>query len=46
MIAITPIPPTMSAIDDMTTSAKKVPRLIWSHNLRKASWVTRSKSLG
>ena len=40
MIAITPMPPTISAIDEITTSAKNVPWLIWSHSLRNASCVT------
>ena len=39
MIAITPMPPTISAIDEMTISAKNVPWLIWSHSFRNASCV-------
>src|SRR5581483_11134174 len=44
MIAMTPMPPTINAIDEMTTSAKKVPWLIESHSLRNESEVLRSKS--
>ena len=39
-------PPTMSAIDEMTTSAKNVARLMRSQSCRNASCVTRSKSSG
>jgi len=46
MMAITPMPPTISAIDEMTMSAKNVAWLIRSHSRRKASCVTRSKSSG
>ena len=46
MIAITPMPPTISAMDEMTTSDSSTAWEIWSHTLSTASWVTRSKSLG
>ena len=39
MIAITPMPPTISAIDEITTSARNVAWLIWSHSFRTASCV-------
>ena len=45
MIAITPMPPTISAIDEMTTSARNVPWLIRSQIFSAASCVARSKSL-
>ena len=32
MIAITPMPPTISAIDEITTSARNVAWQIWSHS--------------
>src|SRR5499427_2319414 len=37
MIAITPMPPTISAMDEMTTSAKNVPWLIESQSFRNES---------
>ena len=40
------MPPTISAIDEMTISAKNVPWLIWSHSCRNASCVMMSKSFG
>ena len=46
MMAITPMPPTISAIDEMTTSAKNVARLKFSQIFRNASCVSRSKSSG
>ena len=45
MMAITPMPPTISAIDEITTSARKMPLLIRSQILNSASWVPMSKSL-
>ena len=35
MIAITPMPPTISAIDEMTTSARNVARLTWSQTSQR-----------
>ncbi len=46
MMAITPIPPTMRAIDEITTSDSRMAAEIWSQTARMASAVTRSKSLG
>jgi hypothetical protein len=46
MIAITPMPPTISAMEEITTSAKNVPWLIRSHSFRTASCVSTSKSSG
>ena len=46
MIAITPMPPTISAIDEMTTSASSTARLICSHVRSSASCVMTSKSFG
>ena len=46
MIAMTPMPPTISAIDEITTSAEERRLLIWSHTFRTASCVARSKSFG
>ena len=46
MIAMTPMPPTISAIELMTTSARNVAWLNWSHTLSAASGVARSKSFG
>ena len=45
MIAITPMPPTISAIEEMATSAMKMPLLMRSQILKIASWVPMSKSL-
>ena len=46
MIAITPMPPTISAIDEITTSASSTARLICSHVRSRASCVMMSKSFG
>ena len=46
MMAITPIPPTISAIEEITTSDSSTACEICSHTLSTASWVTRSKSFG
>ena len=46
MIAITPIPPTISAMEEITISDRNVARLIWSHSASTASWVMNSKSFG
>ena len=40
MIAMTPMPPTISAIDEITISAKNVAWLIWSQSCRMASCVS------
>ena len=45
MIAITPMPPTIRAIDEMTTSARKMPPLMRSQTWNSAAWVAMSKSL-
>ena len=45
MIAITPMPPTISAIEEMATSAMKMPLLMRSQILKIASCVPMSKSL-
>jgi len=42
MIAITPMPPTISAIDEITTSARKMPLLMRSQTLNSASCVPMS----
>ena len=46
MMLMTPMPPTMSAIDESTTSARNVAWLICPQSSRIASCVTMSKSLG
>ena len=46
MIAITPMPPTIRAIDEMTTSARKVALVIWSKSFSAVSCVATSKSFG
>jgi hypothetical protein len=46
MIAITPMPPTISAIDEITPRAQQDRRGNLSHTLRIASDVTMSKSFG
>ena len=46
MIAITPMPPTISAIEEITISDRNVAPLIWSHSASIASWVMNSKSFG
>jgi hypothetical protein len=38
------MPPTINAIDEMTTSARNVALLIWSHTPRTASCVAKQKS--
>ncbi len=44
MIAITPMPPTMSAIDEITTSASVTARVSWSKIFMIRSDVRTSKS--
>jgi hypothetical protein len=46
MMAITPMPPTISATEEITTSARNTARLIWSQSRRMASWPPSSKSFG
>ena len=44
MMAITPMPPTISAIDEITTSASRMARVNWLRMPRIESAVSRSKS--
>ena len=46
MIAMTPMPPTSRAMDEIATSARNVAPLICSHSRSAVSWVMMSKSFG
>ncbi len=46
MMAITPMPPTISAIEEITTRARTIARVKFSRNFRTLSAVIMSKSFG